>query len=140
MSLVTVLRIVFVVWAAWHLGFGVLSTFAPQTGAAVTGWTPEAGWTADLVAMSTQYGMVMMLLGLMFLIMAFDPVRLVALVWVAVAEQVLGIAYGAYLTVTVGQPTPGQLAVQAIANILVMAVLITLWRLVRQRTAAPASA
>jgi len=139
MSRVALLRIVLVLWAAWHIAFGLLSTFAPQTGGALTGWRPQAEWTADLVAMSTQYGMVMMLLGLMFLIMAFEPLRLLSLVWVAVAEQALGIAYGVYLYASFGQLTAGQLLLQAVTNAAVAGIFVVLWLGLRERArAAPA--
>ncbi len=115
------------VWAAWHLGFGLLSTFAPEIGAQAVGWTATGGWDPELITMSTQYGMVMVLLAIMFMIMAFDPLRYLTLVWVAVAEQVLGVVYAAYIYVKFGQITIAQMLLQAGINSVVVLLFVVLW-------------
>ena len=114
-------------WAFWHLGFGLLSTFAPEAGASAIGWTAKGGWTPELITMSTQYGMVMVLLALMFTIMALDPLRYLSLIWVAVAEQVLGIVYAAYIYVKFGQLTIPQMLLQAGINSVVVLLFVVLW-------------
>ena len=114
-------------WAAWHLGFGLLSTFAPEVGASAVGWTASGGWTPELVTMSTQYGMVMVLLALMFAIMALDPLRYLSLIWVAVAEQVLGVVYAAYIYMQFGQLTIPQMLLQAGINSVVVLLFVVLW-------------
>ncbi len=114
-------------WAVWHLVFGLLSTFAPEAGAAAVGWTAAGGWTAELITMSTQYGMVMVLLALMFAIMALNPLQHLNLVWVAVAEQVLGVVYAAYIYVQFGQLTIPQMLLQAGINGVVVILFVVLW-------------
>ncbi|MGB8266695.1 MAG: hypothetical protein WCE44_10260 [Candidatus Velthaea sp.] len=88
------LRAAFVFWGVWELANAGLAMFAPAFGARMVGWIPKFGWNSDVLAMSQQYGMTMLLLGLAYLLAASDPVRYAALVWVAVAEQVLGIVIG----------------------------------------------
>ena len=39
----TVLQLILGLWVLWHLAFGVLATFAPETGARLTGWSPDGG-------------------------------------------------------------------------------------------------
>ena len=121
------MRAVLWLWAGWHLVFGALSTFAPEFGAAAVGWTAEEGWSDQLVTMSTQYGMVMVLLALMYVIMARDPLRYLNLIWVAVAEQVLGVIYAAYIYVQFGQLTIPQMLLQAGINAVVVIVFAVLW-------------
>lgn len=128
MSRLNVLRALLTIWVLWHLAFGVLATFWPEAGASAVGWQAEGGWSAELVAMSTQYGMVMVLLAGMYAIMLADPLRYLGLVWVAVAEQALGIAYATYIVATVGQLTTTQFALQAAINIAVAALFVALWR------------
>ena len=125
-------------WAAWHLGFGLLSTFAPEAGAAAVGWTATGGWTPELITMSTQYGMVMVLLAFMFTIMALDPLRYLTLIWVAVAEQVLGVVYAAYIYVKFGQLTIPQMLLQAGINSIVALLFIVLWIGLRDAKSSPA--
>ena len=127
-------------WAAWHLGFGLLSTFAPEVGASAVGWTATGGWTPELITMSTQYGMVMVLLALMFTIMALDPLRYLSLIWVAVAEQVLGVAYAGYIYVQFGQLTIPQMLLQAGINSIVVLLFVVLWFGLRDAKSSPASA
>ena len=127
-------------WAAWHLGFGLLSTFAPEAGAAAVGWTAVGGWSAELITMSTQYGMVMVLLAVMFVIMALDPLRYLDLIWVAVAEQVLGVLYAAYIYVQFGQLTIPQMLLQAGINSVVVILFVVLWLGLRDAGSRPASA
>jgi len=127
------LKVVLWIWAGWHLAFGVLSTFAPDVGAAAVGWSVAGGWDAELIAMSTQYGMAMVLLGLMFLITALDPLRYLPLIWVAVAEQLLGIAYAGYIYVQFGQLTIPQMILQGGINALIVVVFVVLWLGLRHR-------
>ncbi|MFN2330048.1 MAG: hypothetical protein ABR612_14125 [Chromatocurvus sp.] len=127
MNRLSILKSVLWVWAAWHLAFGVLSTFAPEVGAAAVGWTAEEGWTPQLITMSTQYGMVMVLLAIMFVIMALNPLQYLNLLWVAIAEQVLGVLYAAYIYVQFGQLTIPQMLLQAGINSVVVIVFAVLW-------------
>jgi hypothetical protein len=133
MNRLTALKGVLWLWVFWHLAFGLLSTFAPETGASLVGWRAAGGWDAELITMSTQYGMTMVLLALMFLIMALDPLRYLNLVWVAVAEQVLGMAYALYIYVQFGQLTPSQLLLQAGINTAVIIAFVLLWAGIRDR-------
>ena len=131
MNRLTLLKGFLWLWAAWHLLFGLLSTFAPEAGASAVGWTAEGGWDAELITMSTQYGMVMMLLALMFLVMALNPLQYLGLIWVGVAEQILGMAYAGYIYVLFGQITIPQMMLQAGINTFVVIVFIMLWLGVR---------
>jgi hypothetical protein len=123
----SVLKVILGVWVLWHLAFGILATFAPDTGARLTGWSPEGGWTTDMVSLSTQYGMVMLLLALVYAIMMVDPVRYVGLIWVAIAEQVLGIGYAAYVYTSIGNVTLPQVAVQSGINLVIVALFFGFW-------------
>lgn len=127
-------------WAAWHLVFGLLSTFAPELGATAVGWTAEGGWSDQLITMSSQYGMVMVVLALMYAIMATDPVRYLGLIWVAVAEQLLGVIYAPYLYVQFGQITIPQMVLQAGINVIVVIVFVVLWQGMRDTGSRPAGA
>jgi hypothetical protein len=133
MNRLMLLRVVLGVWVAWHLLFGILSTFAPEAGANAVGWSAAGGWDADLITMSTQYGMVMVLLAGMYFIMALEPLRYLGLIWVAVGEQALGIAYATYIFATYGQITPAQMALQTAINIVVILIFIALWSGLRNR-------
>ena len=133
MNRLTALKGILWLWVLWHLVFGLLSTFAPETGASLVGWTAAGGWDAELITMSTQYGMVMVLLALVFLITALDPLRYLALIWVAVAEQVLGMVYAGYIYVQFGQLTIPQMLLQAGINAIVIIVFIALWLGLRDR-------
>jgi len=128
MNRLSVLKGLLWVWVLWHLAFGLLATFAPEFGAAAVGWRAPEAWSAELTSMSTQYGMVMVLLALMFLIMARNPLQHLDLIWVAVAEQVLGILYAAYIYVQFGQLTIPQMLIQAAINLAVVALFMVLWR------------
>lgn len=132
------LRIVLALWVLWHFAFGMLATFSPGTGAQLSGWNPEGGWTADMVGLSTQYGMTMLLLALVYALMALDPLRYLALLWVAVVEQALGIAYALYLHVSLGNITLTQMAIQAAINLAVIALFVTFWLRLRAPSAADA--
>ena len=127
MNRLTILKGVLWLWVLWHLVFGLLATFAPEIGASAVGWTAAGGWDAELITMSGQYGMVMLLLAMMFMIMAFDPLRYLGLIWVAVAEQILGIVYAGYIYVQFGQLTIPQMLLQAGINTIVVIVFIMLW-------------
>jgi len=129
------LQVILAIWALWHLIFGILATFAPETGARITGWSPEAGWTADMIALSTQYGMVMLLLALVYAIMLLDPLRYLILIWVAIAEQVLGIAYAGYIYVAVGQVTAAQVGFQSVINLAFIALFLAFWSRLRSQPA-----
>lgn len=122
-----ILKSLFWLWAAWHLIFGLLSTFAPEIGASAIGWEANSGWSDELITMSTQYGMTMVLLAGVFAIAALDPSKYLAFVWVAVAEQVLGILYAAYIYVLFGQLTVSQMLVQAAINSVVVAIFVIVW-------------
>ncbi len=130
----TALQVILGLWVLWHLAFGVLATFAPDTGARITGWSPEGGWTTDMLAMSTQYGMVMLLLAVMYAVMAADPLRYLGLLWVAIAEQVLGIAYAVYIYFNIGGVTVPQVAIQAGINVVIIALLFGFWSSLRGRS------
>lgn len=140
MSRLAIMTAVLWLWVAWHLAFGVLATFAPELGASAVGWTAAGGWSAELVTMSTQYGMVMLLLALMFAIMALDPLRYLNLIWVAVAEQVLGVIYAAYIYIQFGQLTIPQMLLQAGINAVVVIVFVVLWLGLRDAQSQPARA
>jgi len=134
MSRLSLLRAVLGIWVLWHLVFGFLSTFMPEAGANAVGWSAAGGWDAALRTMSTQYGMVMVLLAGMYLTMMLEPLRYLGLIWVAVAEQILGIAYAGYIFVTMGQLTVTQMAFQAAINLAIVAVFIMLWSGLKART------
>ncbi len=121
-----VLQGLLAVWASWNILNGLLATFTQQAGASLSGWAPGLGWTADLVSMSQQYGMVLLLLGGVYLITATDPVRYRQFVWVVVAEQLLGILYGAHATFILQQLTPSQFVTQVVINLVVAAVFLIL--------------
>ena len=125
------LQIILGIWVAWHLAFSVFATFLPATGARLSGWSPEDGWTGDMLALSTQYGMVMLLLALTYMIALLDPLRYVRILWVAIAEQVSGIGYATYIYFAIGNVTLAQIGVQSVVNLAVIAVLVLLWRKLR---------
>ena len=133
MNHLSILKGVAWLWVVWHLLFGLLSTFAPEVGADAVGWSAEGGWDAELITMSTQYGMVMVLLALVFVFLALDPLRYLGLVWVAVAEQVLGMVYALYIFAKYGQLTISQMLLQAGINTVVVVVFIMLWLGLRGR-------
>ncbi len=140
MNRLSIMTAVLWLWAAWHLVFGLLSTFAPELGATAVGWTAEGGWSDQLITMSSQYGMVMVVLALMYAIMATDPVRYLGLIWVAVAEQLLGVIYAPYLYVQFGQITIPQMVLQAGINVIVVIVFVVLWQGMRDTGSRPAGA
>ena len=110
-----------------HLAFGLLVTFDPDTGTQLTGWSPEAGWTQDMLAMSTQYDMVMLLLAVVYAVALLDPLRYIGLLWVAIAEQALGIAYSVYIYVNIGGVTVPQVALQAGVNVVIIGLFLAFW-------------
>ena len=77
--------------------------------------------------MSQQYGMVLFILAGVYLLIASDPVRYRAFIWIPIAEQIIGIAYAIYGTVGAHTMTGAQLATQVVIN-LVIAVLFYLLR------------
>ena len=127
MSRLALFKIGLLIWALWHFVFALLSTFAPEAGGTLVGWAPAGGWDAELRSMSKQYGMVMFLLAGVYLIMLLDPLRYLSLIWVAVGEQVLGIAYGFYIFAQLGQLTTTQLAVQFAVNAVLIVGMVLLW-------------
>mgnify|MGYP006279837105 FL=1 len=131
------LQVLLGIWVTWHLAFGVLATFLPDTGARLSGWSPEGGWTGDMLALSTQYGMVMLLLALVYAIALVDPVRYIRVLWVAIAEQAFGIAYAVYIYFGIGNVTLGQVGIQSVINVAVIVLLVTFWS--RFRTSATAT-
>lgn len=127
MDRLSILKGLLWLWVVWHLAFGLLASFAPELGANAVGWTAAGGWDAELITMSNQYGMVMVLLALVFLIAALDPLRYLGLIWVGVAEQVLGMAYAGYIYVQFGQLTMAQMLLQAGINTVVVIIFVVLW-------------
>lgn len=121
-----VLQGVLVLWGIWTILNGLLSAFAPQVGANLVGWAPAEGWTPGLVAMTQQYGMVLLLLGAVYLITATDPVRYQRFIWIVIAEQIIGILFSALAAFGQGQITTGQFVTQAIINLVVMSLLLVL--------------
>ncbi len=117
---------VLVIWALWEIINATLSTFAPQQGASFVSWTPKAGWNGDLVLMSQQYGMVMFVLAAVYLIVATNPLRYRALIWVAVAEQGLGLAYALASVIGTHTLTVSQFVTQAAINIVIAAMFLLL--------------
>lgn len=128
----TTLKALLALWMLWHLAFGLLATFAPDTGARLSGWAPEAGWSSDMMALSTQYGMVMLLLAMLYGIMALNPMRYLQMLSVAVSEQLLGIAYAVYLFNGIWNITPTQLAVQGVINLLIIGLFVMFWLKLRE--------
>ncbi|MBC8160156.1 MAG: hypothetical protein H7Z42_02970 [Roseiflexaceae bacterium] len=126
MNQTRVLQGLLVLWGVWNILNGLLSTFAQQSGASLIGWTPASGWTPELVSMAQQYGMVMLLLGAVYLITATDPVRYRALIWIVIAEQIVGIAYSAYGAFGLQQITTSQFVTQLVINLVVVAVFMIL--------------
>ncbi len=122
----TPLRAAFVFWGAWELANAALATFAPHLGARMVGWDPAFGWNSDVLAMSQQYGMTMFLLGFAYLLAATNPVRYAAFVWVAVAEQGLGILIGSYDTFVAHSAPMGLFLAFVITNTIIAAVFILL--------------
>lgn len=121
-----VLQGLLVLWGVWNLLNGLLSTFAQQAGANLVGWAPAQGWTPDLVAMTQQYGMVLLLLGAVYLITATDPVRYQLFIWIVIAEQIIGILFSAYAAFGQAQITTGQFVTQAVVNLVVLALFFIL--------------
>ena len=76
--------------------------------------------------MTQQYGMVLLLLGAVYLITATDPVRYQRLIWIVIAEQIIGILFSALAAFGQGQITTGQFVTQAIINLVVMSLLLVL--------------
>jgi len=117
---------VLIMWGIWEIINGALATLAPQQGANLVSWMPKSGWTSDLVLMSQQYGMVMFILGFMYLVIATNPLRYRDLIWVAVAEQALGIVYALFNTFGTHTLTPAQFITQAVINIVIAAIFLLL--------------
>jgi hypothetical protein len=102
----------------------------------MVGWDPAFGWNSDVLAMSQQYGMTMFLLGLAYLLAATDPFRYTAFVWVAVAEQGLGILIGFNDTFVTHSAAMSQFLIFIIVNTVIAAVFIV----IRPKTPQPISA
>ncbi len=115
-----------ILWGVWELLNAALSTFASPLGASLVGWAPKTGWTGDLLSMSQQYGMVLFLLGAVYLLTAVDPVRYRAFIWIPIGEQAIGIAYALYGLVGAHTITTGQFVTQAIINVVVAALFYLL--------------
>jgi hypothetical protein len=124
-----------VVWAVWELLNAALSTFAAPQGASFVGWAPKGGWTADLFSMSQQYGMVLFLLAAVYLLIAVDPQRYRAFVWIPIAEQGLGVVYGVFGLFGSHTITGAQFITQVVINLVVAA----LFYLLRPATGMPSS-
>lgn len=127
MTKLSILKVGLVVWVLWHLGFAYLSTFAPQLGADIVGWSTPDGWSEELLSMSKQYGMIMFLLAGVYAIMLLDPRRYLDLVWIAIGEQILGIVYGFYIFSLLGQLTVLQLSIQFLVNAILAVGMLILW-------------
>jgi len=127
MTRLTVLRLVMALWVLWHLVFGLLATFAPGIGANAVGWSASGGWSDELITMSGQYGMVMLLLAGMYLVMALEPLRYLGMLSVAIAEQLLGIIYAIGIYIQFGELTLAQLLVQGAINLVIVVVFALLW-------------
>jgi hypothetical protein len=127
----TTLQAILAVWVIWHLLFGLLATFLPDIGSRITGWSPQGGWTADMLSLSSQYGMVMVLLALTYGIALADPLRYIGIVWVAIAEQALGIGYALYIYFGIGGVTVTQVGIQSVVNVAFIAVFVTFWLALR---------
>lgn len=121
-----VLQGLLALWGVWNILNALLATFSQQAGASLMGWVPKSGWTAELVSMSEQYGMVLLLLGGVYLLTATDPAKYRQFIWVVVAEQILGILYSAHGAFVLQQVTPGQFFTQAVINLVVAAIFIIL--------------
>jgi hypothetical protein len=118
-----VLQGLLALWGVWEVLNAALSMFAPAAGASLVGWV--ANWNdPQLFAMSQQYGLAMFLLGAVYLIAATDPVRYRVVVWLVVAEQVLGILLGAYNTFGLNQLTTTQFITQVVINVVVMVIFL----------------
>ncbi len=120
------LQIALGVWGCWEVLNGALATFYTQAGANMVGWAPKFGWNSDILAISAQYGMGLFLLGFVYLLAARDPVRYSLIVWVAVAEQALGILIGFNGTFVVKTITVPQFFALAVINMVIAAVFLTL--------------
>ena len=131
----TTLQVLLGIWVVWHLVFGLLATALPDTGARISGWSPEGGWTGDMLALSTQYGMVMLILAVVYAIALLDPLRYVRLLWVAIAEQALGIVYAVYIYLGIGNVTLAQVGIQAVINVALIGLLTTFWLRLRDEDA-----
>ncbi len=132
------LRFAFVFWGVWELANAGLATFAPGLGARMVGWKPLFGWNSDVLAMSQQYGMTMFLLGLAYLLAGTNPVRYAPFVWVAVAEQALGILIGLNDTFLTHTAKPSQLLIFITINTIIAAAFIALRPKAQARTRASA--
>ena len=115
-----------IVWGIWEFLNASLSTFAGPLGATFVGWIPKGGWTADLYSMSQQYGMVLFLLGAVYVLIATDVARYRAFVWIPIGEQAIGIAYALYGLVGAHTMTGAQFATQAIVNVIIAALFYLL--------------
>lgn len=120
------LRGLLILWAIWEIINGALSTFAAPLGATFVAWVPKGGWTSDLYAMTQQYGMVLFLLAAVYLLIATDPVRYRAFVWIPIGEQVLGIAFGIYEVAGNHTLTGSQFVTQVVINLVVAALFYLL--------------
>ncbi len=126
MNQTRVLQGLLVLWGIWNILNGLLSTFAQQAGASLVGWSPASGWTPELISMAQQYGMVMLLLGGVYLLTARDPVRYRPFIWVVIAEQIIGIGYSAYGAFALNQITTSQFVTQVVINLVVVAIFVVL--------------
>lgn len=120
------LQIALAVWGGWEVLNGALATFATQAGANMVGWVPKFGWNSDILAMSAQYGMGLFLLGFLYLLASTDPVRYAIFVWVAIAEQALGVLIGFNGTFVIKTITVPQFCALAIINAAIAAVFLKL--------------
>ncbi|MBD5633313.1 MAG: hypothetical protein IAI49_02440 [Candidatus Eremiobacteraeota bacterium] len=115
-----------ILWALWEVVNASLSTFASSLGASFVGWVPKNGWTGDLYSMSQQYGMVLFILAAVYVLIATDPLRYRAFVWIPIGEQAIGIAYALYGLLGGHTMTGSQFVTQAIVNVVVAALFYLL--------------
>ena len=115
-----------IVWGIWELLNASLSTFAGPLGATFVGWIPKGGWSADLTSMTQQYGMVLFLLGAVYILTATDVSRYRAFVWIPIGEQIVGLAYALYGLVGAHTMTASQFATQSAINVVVAALFYLL--------------
>lgn len=126
---------VFTIWAFWHGAFGALASFAPDAGGRLVGWVPASGWTPELLAMSHQYGLAMLVLAGVYLMAARDPARYRDVFWIAVGEQVLGILFTTWTVFVLAQASASALVFQVAVNLAAIVLLLVMRMRVADRPA-----
>ncbi|MBC8042074.1 MAG: hypothetical protein IAF08_01400 [Rhizobacter sp.] len=105
-------------WAACEFINALLSTFFLDAGAGIYGF---ASWVENPQTRFTfhQYGMVLFVLATIYVIIATDVVKYERLLWVIIAEQIIGAVF------SVQGYMAGVLTVSQLAFILTIQVIIT---------------